>query len=143
MATPTQLTYLVKNVLELVLGQSRTLDVLHRTKVLRHLLAIFPAYWLHLLLSELVTDGGVVAEIDLGSDDEARNARAMMVDFREPLLANVFEGRGGCDGETHKEDISLRVGQGTQTVVIFLTSSVEQSEGVGFVADPIKGSMLC
>lgn len=84
-------TYLVKDVLELVLRQGRTFHVLDRTKVLRHFLTILPANRLHLLLAKLVTHRGVVTQIDLSADDEAGHARAVVMDFGKPLLANVLE----------------------------------------------------
>jgi hypothetical protein len=44
------LTYLVKHVLQLVLRQSRALDVFDRTKLPRHSLSILPLYRCHSLL---------------------------------------------------------------------------------------------
>ena len=50
-----------------------------------------------------------------------------MVDFGEPLFAHVLEGGGGCDGETDEEDVGLWVGEGPETVVIFLSGGVEEA----------------
>ena len=50
-----------------------------------------------------------------------------MPDFRDPFLPDVFEGVRRDDAEADEEDVSLRVGQRTQTIVILLTGSVEQT----------------
>ena len=60
----------------------------------------------------------------------------MVVDFGEPFLADVLERGGGGDTETNEEDVGLGVGERAEAVVIFLTGGVEETEGVGFVADP-------
>lgn len=62
----------------------------------------------------------------------------MVVDLGEPLLADVFEGGGGGDAETHEENIGLGVGEGSQTVVIFLSSGIEKTESVRLIANPAK-----
>jgi hypothetical protein len=64
----------------------------------------------------------------------------VVVDFGEPLLADVFEGGGGGHGEADEENIGLGVGQRAQTIVIFLTGGVEEAKGIGFVTDPGGGS---
>lgn len=75
-----------------------------------------------LLLSlQLLNDLGVIPQIHLRADDEARHSRTVMPDFREPFLLDVLErGRGG-DAEANKENIRLRVRKWTQTIVILLT----------------------
>jgi hypothetical protein len=35
----------------------------------------------------------------------------MVMDFREPFLADVFKGSWRGDGEADEEDVGLRVGQ--------------------------------
>ena len=59
-----------------------------------------------------------------------------MVHLGEPLFSHVLEGGGGGDGEADEEDVGLRVGEGSQAVVVFLSGGIEEAEGVGFVADP-------
>lgn len=138
------MTYLVKDVLEPLLGQSRALDVLDSTELSGHSLAVFPLDGLHLLLTELAKNGVLLvvalllrwAQIELGTDNQARDTRAVVVDFGEPLLAYVLEGSRRDDGETDEEDIGLRVGERAETVVIFLTGGIEESKGVGLVTNP-------
>lgn len=84
-------TYLVKHILELVLRQRTALDVFNRAEVLCHTLTILSADRGHLLLGKLLSDAGVISQIDLGSDNEAGNAGAVVVNLGEPLLADVFE----------------------------------------------------
>lgn len=90
---------LVKDILQLVLRERRTLHILDRTQFLGHTLAIFLADRRHLRLSQLLTNLRVVAEIGLRADDEAWNARAVVVNLRKPFLADVLEGGGGGDTE--------------------------------------------
>ena len=60
----------------------------------------------------------------------------MMVDFGEPFLADVLERGGGGHAEAHEENVGLGVGERTEAIVIFLTGGIEETEGVGFVANP-------
>ena len=94
--------YLVKDVLESLLGQGRTLDVLDSTELSGHSLAVFSLDGFHLLLTELAENGVLLvvalllrwAQIELGTDNQARNARAVVVDLGEPLFSHVFETGG-------------------------------------------------
>lgn len=61
-----------------------------------------------------------------------------MVNFREPLLADVFERGGGGNAEAHEEDIGLGIRKWSETVVIFLSCSIEEAEGIRLIADPAK-----
>lgn len=60
----------------------------------------------------------------------------MVVNLGEPFLADVLERCGGGDAETHEEDISLRIRERSQTIVIFLTSGIEETERVRLITDP-------
>ena len=57
-----------------------------------------------LLFGELLLNGRVVPKIDLGSYDEARDSRAVVVNLREPLLLDVLERGWGGDREADEED---------------------------------------
>lgn len=83
--------YLIKDVLELILCQGRTLDVFNSAKFLSHPVTVLLADGGHLLTGELIPDSGIVAQIGLGTDDQAGNTRAVVVDFGEPLFADVLE----------------------------------------------------
>ena len=69
------------------------------------------------MLTELAKNGVLLvvalllrwAQIELGTDNQAGDAGAVVVDFGEPLLADVLEGSGRDDGEADEEDIGLGV----------------------------------
>ena len=82
---------LIEHILQLELRKSRALDVLHSAKVLGHTLAIFFPHRLHLLLAKLLAYLRVIAQICLSANNEARDARAVVVDLREPLFPHVLE----------------------------------------------------
>lgn len=132
-------THLVKNVLQLVLGERAALDVPHGTQLLGHLLAILLPHGRHLLLAQLLAHAGIIAQIGLGADDEARHARAVVVHLGEPLFPDVLEGGGRGDGEADEEDVGLGVRERAQAVVILLSGSIEETEGIWLVADPVEG----
>lgn len=102
-------TDLIEHVLELVLSQRGALDVFDSSQILRHAIAVLLSYGLHLLLGQLLSYARVIAQVSLGSYDQAWNSRAVVMDLGEPFLADVFEGSRRCDGETDEEHISLRV----------------------------------
>jgi len=101
--------YLIEYILQLILRQCRTLHIFDCTQLSCHLLSILFPHRLHLLFRQLVLHCGVVPQIRLRSHYQAWHARAMVVDFRKPLLADVLERGWGCDGEADQENISLRV----------------------------------
>lgn len=102
-------TYLIKHILELELRQRTALDVFDRAQVLRHTLAVLLADRGHLLLSKLFSDARVVSQVDLGADDEAGDTGAVVVDFGEPLFADVFERGGRGDAEADEEHVGLGI----------------------------------
>jgi hypothetical protein len=111
---------LVKDVLEALLRQSRALDVLDGAELTREPLARVMLDGPLLLPGELLADGGVLSQVDLGADNQAGHARAVVVDLGEPLLLDVLERCRARDREADEEDVGLRVRERTQTVVILL-----------------------
>ena len=108
-----RMTYLIKDILQLVLRQSAALDILDRPELLGHALAVLLSYWLHLLFCQLFPHLWVVAQVHLGADNEAGDAGAVVVDLRKPLLADVLERGGRRDAEAHQEDVGLGIRQGS------------------------------
>ena len=49
-----------------------------------------------------------------------------MLDLRPPFLFNVVKRDGADDGETSEEDVSLWVRERSQSVIVFLASSVPE-----------------
>ena len=111
---------LVKDVLEALLRQGRALDVLDGAELTREPLARVVLDGPLLLPGELLADGGVLSQVDLGADNQAGHARAVVVDLGEPLLLDVLERCRARDREADEEDVGLRVRERTQTVVILL-----------------------
>lgn len=62
----------------------------------------------------------------------------MVVDLREPLLADVFERGWRGNGEADKENVGLWVGERAQTVVILLSSSIKETESIWLITDPAR-----
>jgi hypothetical protein len=130
------MTYLIKHILQLVLRKGTAFHVLNGTELLSHALSILSPHWRHLLLGQLVFNAGVIPQIHLRAYDEAGNTGAVVVDLGKPLLANVLEGGGGGDAEADEEDVGLRIGEGAQSIVIFLTSGIEEAKCIRFVTNP-------
>lgn len=101
--------YLIKHVLELVLRQSRALDVLDRTEFACHSLAVLALYWRHSLLCQLIFYGVVLPQIHLCTHNQAWHPRTVVMHLGEPLFTDVLEGGGRSYGEAHEEDIGLGV----------------------------------
>lgn len=127
---------LVENVLETLLSERRALDVLDGAELSGELVALLVGHGSQLVSGELVENHLIASQIDLGADNEAGHAGAVVVDLGEPLLLDVFKRRGRGDGEAHEEHVGLGVTQRSKSVVIFLSGGVEQTEGVGLVSDP-------
>lgn len=83
--------YLIKDILQFVLCQSRTLDVFDSAEFFSHAVTIFLADRLHLLAGELIPHTSIVTQIGLGANNQAGNTGAVVVDFGEPLFANVLK----------------------------------------------------
>ena len=87
----TNLPYLIEDILQLVLRQCRALHVLDCSQVLRHTFSVLFAYWLHALFGQLFPYLWVIAKIGLRTNYEARYSRAVVMNFWEPFLSDVFE----------------------------------------------------
>jgi hypothetical protein len=101
--------YLIKNILQLELRERTAFDVLDSVQLLSHALTVFPPNRRHLLLHKFLSNAGVVPEVDLRADNEARNSRAVVVDFGEPFFANVFKGSGRRDAKAYEEYVGLGI----------------------------------
>ena len=67
----------------------------------------------------------------------------MVVDLGEPLFPDVFEACRGGDAEADEEDVGLGVGERPETVVVFLASRVQETQGVRLIANPVSVNMAC
>lgn len=93
------MTYLIKDILELVLGQRRAFNIFHCAQLPCHLLTILFTHWLHALLRQLLLYARILAKIGLRTNDQAWYPRAMVMHFWEPLFADVFERSRGSNRE--------------------------------------------
>jgi hypothetical protein len=87
-----ELEYLIKHVLQLVLRQCAALHILDSSQLLGHPLSVLFSNWCHLLLHKLLPDTLIISQIGLRADNQAWDAWAVVMNFREPLLSDVFEG---------------------------------------------------
>jgi len=133
---------LVEYTLQVSLCQSRTFQIFVCADFLCNNQGLVIRYRLHTLLSQALKRSGILSQIKFCADEDNRYWRSVMVDFGEPLkkgnvrirsweikedayfCSDVVEGWWRYDRETDKEDISLRIRQWTQSVVIFLSSSI-------------------
>ena len=51
-----------------------------------------------------------------------------MLDLRRPLLGYVFQAVRTVDREAHEYDVRVRVGEGSESVVIFLSGGIPQCQ---------------
>lgn len=86
-------TYLIENILQLVLRQCRAFHVLDRAKILRHFFAILASHRLHPLFCQFLLDLSILPQIDLSANNEARNTGTVVVHLWKPFLPYVLERR--------------------------------------------------
>lgn len=75
----------VEHALQIPLGQSRALEVLDGFDVLGDLDCLFVLYGLHLTLAQLLFDFWVVAQVELGSDEDDWDAGRVVLYLGVPL----------------------------------------------------------
>ena len=118
-----------EHLLEVVLHTGRALDVAVGTDGLLHVLTLLGWNGFHTLLAEFL---GVLAElvpeITLHADQDVRGGWAVLLDFWNPHVLDVFEGCRVDQGEAEDEDVSLRVGERAELLVVFLTGGIPQLE---------------
>lgn len=114
----------VKHVLEVLLRQRRALEVANGADlpgksgtllVVDRRLPSFP---------QLVDGISVFPQVELGTDKKDRNVWCVMLNFGNPLSGDVLERRRADDAEADEEDVGLRVREGSQSIVIFLTGGI-------------------
>ena len=118
----------IKNLLQSSLRQGGTLDVLEGADLVGEGLAALERDRLLVLLSQFFDGSLVGAKIELGSYQNEGYAGGVVGDLRPPLTLDIIKTRERSDGETDEEDISLGVREGTQAVVILLSSGIPKSE---------------
>ena len=66
----------------------------------------------------------VVAEVGLAADQEDGQAGAKVEDLRDPLLLHVIKRVGRVDCEADEDDVRVRVGEWSQSVVVLLARPI-------------------
>ena len=119
---------LVKHALEALLGERRALEVLGGSDIARHLVTLCVGDGLHPSVSELGDGLWVFSKIELGSDKNHGDVWCVVTDLRSPLGADVLKAWRADEREADEEHVRLRIGQGPESVVIFLTCRVPETE---------------
>jgi len=125
----------IENVFQTFLRERRALHVLDRLDLFGHRVSLFGGDGRKLLLGEAVEGFLVLSHIEFGSDQNHGCVGAMVLNFGHPFRANVFERSGRDDRETDEEDVGLRIGEGSESIVIFLSSSIPETKIDRFVID--------
>lgn len=117
---------LIENALQIPLCECRALEVFLCFDLLGDHYGLLVLDGRHLLLAEALLGGLIVAEIQLGSDEDDGHAGGVVLDLRVPLqqvslrqllsvvsprylCLYVVEGRRADDGEANEEHVGLRV----------------------------------
>ena len=150
---------LIKHALQIPLRQGRALEVLDRLDLLGHLHGLLVLYRLHLTLSQLLLHLRVVAQVELGADEDDGHAGRMMFYFGVPLWKqsvtsshvilecqchsvrkavpylrlNIVKTRRADNAEADQEDVRLRVAQRPKPIIVFLSRRVPQAQADGLV----------
>ena len=67
-------------------------------------------------------------EILFIADQNNGNIGTKVFDFGDPLFGDVLQGVGRIDREAHQYDIRIGIGQGSKSIIIFLTSSIPKGQ---------------
>lgn len=86
---------LIKDTLEIPLGQSRALQVLVGADLLGHDQGLVVRNWLHSLGSQALQGSGVLSQVKLSTDQDDWDRRCVVVDLGEPLELRTHSQRVG------------------------------------------------
>lgn len=119
---------LVEHGLEAFLSQGGTLHISDGADVSGSLLGFLDRDNAEILSGQLSGHGRVVSQIALGTDQDERNTRGVVLDLWPPFGLDVVERVRGDNGEANQKDIGLGVRQRAQAVIILLTGSIPEAE---------------
>ena len=114
-------THLVKHVLQTLLRQSRTFNVLDCSEFTCKFLTLLNRDRALILLRQSFYYLRVIPKINLCSNQKERNPWTEMMQFWEPPFLHVFKGGRMNYAKADQEDICLRIGEGTKAIVFILT----------------------
>lgn len=119
---------LLKHLLETGLVERRALQVLDAANVLGHVRALLVRDGRKLLLGQALQRIGVVAEIQLGADQQVGSRRAVVLDLGVPLGLDVLERGRRNNGEADQENVRLWVRERAKTIIVLLTSGIPKTK---------------
>src|SRR5690606_36696142 len=79
-------------------------------------------------LSKEVDQMLVLPSDHLGSTQDDRKSSRVVSDFGKPFPPGIFKAGGGNHREHEHEDICLRIGERSQSVIVFLASGIPEIE---------------
>jgi hypothetical protein len=133
---------LVKDALQVSLGQGRALKVLVGADFLGANKRLLVRHRLHALLAQGLESSGVLTEIELGADKDDGNVGGVMFDLGMPLCLDVVERRRADDGKADQEDIGLGVRKRAKSVIIFLAGRIPKTETDRLAIDHNAGRVV-
>jgi hypothetical protein len=126
---------LVENGLKTLLGQCGALHHLVTANFLAEGESGFVSDRGLFLGSKLLDGGTVFTQIDFGSDQDEGDVGAVVRDLGIPLGPQVFKRRRVDDGIGQQENVGLRIREGSKTIIIFLSSSIPETQIDGLAVD--------
>jgi len=133
---------LLEHALKAGLVERRALHVLDRSDGLAHLHALLERDWCQTLLRETRESLRVLAQIELGADQQERSVWAVVADLGVPLGLDVLERRGRDDRKANQEHVGLRIAQRTKTVIVFLASGIPETKINGLAINHDVGRIV-
>lgn len=119
---------LIKDRFQTALSERRTFLVLDRPDFLCQRQTLGVGDWILPFLSQLLNLNRVLAEVGFSSHQDDRRTGTVVRDFRVPLGADVLKGGAVYQAEADEEDVRLRVGEWSQSVVVLLTGGIPETE---------------
>lgn len=109
-------------------GLRRAFEVTKGTDAVGHIPAFLGSNWLLLHLGQLSSGVFVLPKVLLVSHQDDGHIGAEVLHLWGPLFRDVFQAVGAVNGETHEDDVGVRVGQRPKAVIVFLAGCVPKCQ---------------
>ena len=116
---------LIENSLETFLGQSWAFHALDSTDLSSQWAGFLCCNQRETLIGQCVDGVLIMSQVSFGSDEDDGDTRSMVLNLRVPFRLDIVKRGAADDGVANQEDISLRVAQRSETIVVFLTCSFD------------------
>jgi hypothetical protein len=133
---------MLENLTDTLVGLGGALKVLVGADLLANLLTLLGRNRLLASLPQLLNGLLVVTQILLTSNEDDRQTLAEVQNLGDPLLLNVVKGVRRVNSEADQDDVGVGVGQGAETVVVFLTSRIPKGQLDVLVVDLDVGDVV-